>query len=74
PISWYSKSFTAQQILKYDTLEKETLELDTTIMNFRYMIESAQITFIITDSQPSSLGIETQRIQFENLSMVFNTF
>jgi len=52
PISWYSKSFTAQQILKYGTLEKETLALVTSIMNFRDMIEAAPITFIITDSQP----------------------
>ncbi len=46
PISWYSKSFTAQQILKYGTLEKETLALVTSIMNFRDRIEAAPITFI----------------------------
>jgi hypothetical protein len=31
------------------TLEKETLALVTSIMNFRDMIEAAPITFIITD-------------------------
>jgi hypothetical protein len=52
PISWYSKSFTAQKLLKYGTLEKETLALVTSIMDFRDMIEAAPITFIITDLKP----------------------
>ena len=52
PIVWYSKLFSSSQQLKYTAMEKEFLGLMLATLNFRDYIESAVITYILTDSQP----------------------
>ncbi|MBM3937405.1 MAG: DDE-type integrase/transposase/recombinase [Sphingomonadales bacterium] len=52
PISFYSKTFTQSQTLKYSAMEKEFLALVTIIMNFRDYVEAAPLTYVLTDSQP----------------------
>ena len=51
PISWYSKTFTAGQVLKYNASEKEFLGVLMSIMNFRDYIETVPLTYILSDSQ-----------------------
>ena len=58
----------------YGTLEKETLALVTSIMNFRDMIEAAPITFIITDSQPLLWALKHRESNLKISRWVFKAF
>ena len=51
PISWYSKTFTAGQVLRYNASEKEFLGVLMSVMNFRDYIETVPLTYILSDSQ-----------------------
>ncbi|RPH76356.1 MAG: hypothetical protein EHM77_09295, partial [Planctomycetaceae bacterium] len=51
PVSWYSKTFSINQILRYTSMEKEFLSLAFSLNHYKDMIASAPITFVITDSQ-----------------------
>ena len=52
PVSFYSKSFSESQALKYSTMEKELISLMWCVLNFKDYLQSAPITYLLTDSQP----------------------
>ena len=52
PVSFYSKSFSSAQTLRYSTMEKEFLSLMVNVVNFRDYMSAAPVTFILTDNQP----------------------
>jgi len=48
---WYSKTFTLSQIRSFSSMEKEFFGILLALQNFREYIESAVLTYLLSDSQ-----------------------
>ena len=51
PCSWYSKTFSLSQIRSFSSMEKEFFGILLACLNFREYIESAVLTYLLSDSQ-----------------------
>ena len=51
PCCWYSKTFTLNQIRSFSSMEKEFFGILLALQNFREYIESAVLTYLLSDSQ-----------------------